>query len=245
MQLPSLPSLSDLVWPLLPSSLSLSLLLPPLPPSPPSSPLFTFLHLQYGGGCSELRQLWRSGPLLHWQAEQTHCVGSTRQQARHFQPFLWLFPPCKNPALLLFWLDSASPPVTVALKKKKKKRSCVCSSGMLQKPWLQFGLNVAQKCSTGAQLVTVTITNYHNKNNLIRFYRKTASRVLAVHNTPTSLWKMCWVYCYWSFGRLNCDVLKRSAFLLIMQQLEIFFDLMLVSSCLLCKSLRLRIWLLW
>lgn len=71
----------------------------------PFSLLLSSLHLQYGGGCSELRQLWRSGPVLHWQAEQTHCVGSTRQQARHFQPLLWLFPSCKNPALLLFsWL---------------------------------------------------------------------------------------------------------------------------------------------
>lgn len=62
-------------------------------------------HLQYGGGCSELGQLWRSGPVLHWQAEQTHCVGSTRQQARLFQPLLWLFPSCKNTALLLCsWL---------------------------------------------------------------------------------------------------------------------------------------------
>lgn len=82
-------------WHLL--SLSLSLLFLPSP------------NLQYGGGCSDLRQLWRSGPFLHWQAEQTHCVGSTRQQARYFQPLLWLFPSCKNPALLLFsWLSLTS-----------------------------------------------------------------------------------------------------------------------------------------
>lgn len=72
-------------------------------------------HLQSGGGCSELGQLSRSAPLLHWQAEQTHCVGSTRQQARTFQPLLWLFPSCKNPPALYF-VDSVQHPSTVALE---------------------------------------------------------------------------------------------------------------------------------
>lgn len=90
-----------------------------LPPVLASSPLF---HLQYGGWCVELRRLWRSAPVLHWQAEQTHCAGSTGQQARHSQPLLWLFPSCKIPAFLPFVVDSAKPPVIVAWK------ASMCSS---------------------------------------------------------------------------------------------------------------------